>query len=88
MDISVHGETAMVAQFITDMNVGYSCRNDYGSFCFFTSDCNVEFQVLLRNEPFLTGNGPATIRCYGADELDDGRSADRTQLFLLGNSAG
>ncbi|VDO19304.1 unnamed protein product [Heligmosomoides polygyrus] len=59
VDISVHGETAMVAQFITDMN------------------------VLLRNEPFLTGNGPATIRCYGADELDDGRSADRTQLFLL-----
>ncbi|KAK5978561.1 hypothetical protein GCK32_017279, partial [Trichostrongylus colubriformis] len=59
VDISVHGEMAMVAQFITDMN------------------------VLLRNEPFPTGNGPATIRCYGADEVVDDKTYDRTQLFLL-----
>ncbi|KAK6042055.1 hypothetical protein COOONC_20439 [Cooperia oncophora] len=59
VDISVHGEMAMVAQFITDMN------------------------VLLRNEPFPTGNGPATIRCYGAEEVDDDKAYDRTQLFLL-----
>ncbi|WKY06617.1 hypothetical protein Q1695_006642 [Nippostrongylus brasiliensis] len=59
VDIAVHGEMAMVAQFITDMN------------------------VLLRNEPFATNYGPTTIRCYGADEVADEKSCDRTQLFLL-----
>ncbi|XGW27304.1 hypothetical protein V3C99_007704 [Haemonchus contortus] len=63
VDIAVHGEMAMVAQFITDMN------------------------VLLRNEPFATGNGPATIRCYGADEVEDDKAQDRTQLFLLDSTA-
>ncbi|EYC43734.1 hypothetical protein Y032_0482g2276 [Ancylostoma ceylanicum] len=63
VDISVHGEMAMVAQFITDIN------------------------VLLHNEPFLTASGPATIRCYGAEELEEGKNSSRTQLFLLDSSS-
>ncbi|ETN80620.1 hypothetical protein NECAME_02368 [Necator americanus] len=63
IDISVHGEMAMVAQFITDIN------------------------VLLHNEPFLTASGPATIRCYGAEEVTDGENTGRTQLFLLDSAA-